>query len=181
MPQPSYQERRSWISPRYGQENPARGASVRIPDGQARERSARSSLVVGDNEGEFAADGSRRETLVQVGGRSPYDLLELLGELARRHHLDRAEHLPDGLERREHAITRREFGDAIFKFAAARDAVVLTHSSEQNSLAADFVPFANAYPQVRLILANIGCGWDGDFTHQVRAIQQRGAVLSART
>lgn len=72
----------------------------------------------------------------------------------------------------EHCYPIREFGDAIFEFAAARETVVLTHSSEQNSLAADFVPFANAYPQVRLILAHIGCGWDGDFTHQVRAIQQ---------
>ena len=49
---------------------------------------------------------------------------------------------------------------------------MLTHSSEQNSLAADFVQWANAFPEVRLILAHIGCGWDGDLTHQVRAIQQ---------
>ncbi len=72
----------------------------------------------------------------------------------------------------EHCYPIQEHGEAIFEFAAARKAVMLTHSSEQNSLAADFVPFANRYPEVRLILAHIGCGWDGDLTHQVRAIQQ---------
>jgi len=49
---------------------------------------------------------------------------------------------------------------------------VLSHSSEKNSLAADLVVFANRFPEARLILAHIGCGWDGDYTHQVRAIQQ---------
>jgi predicted TIM-barrel fold metal-dependent hydrolase len=72
----------------------------------------------------------------------------------------------------EHCYPIREFGDRIFEFAAAKQAVVLTHSSEQNSLAADFVPLANAHPEVKLILAHIGCAWDGDLTHQVRAILQ---------
>ena len=49
---------------------------------------------------------------------------------------------------------------------------MLAHSSEQNSLAADYVRFANAYPEMKLIIAHLGCGWDGDLTHQVRAIQQ---------
>src|SRR5262249_40905088 len=44
--------------------------------------------------------------------------------------------------------------------------------SEQHSLAADYVVFANAFPEVKLILAHLGCGWDGDLTHQVRAIHQ---------
>lgn len=72
----------------------------------------------------------------------------------------------------EHVYPIREHGRAIFEFAAERQAVILTHSSEQNSLAADFVPLANDFPEVKLILAHIGCGWDGDYTHQVRAIQQ---------
>jgi len=50
--------------------------------------------------------------------------------------------------------------------------VVLSHSSERNSLAADLVAWANRFPEVRLILAHIGCGWDNDYTHQVRALQQ---------
>ena len=72
----------------------------------------------------------------------------------------------------EHGYPIREHGAAIFEFAAQRRAVVLTHSSERNSLAQDFIPWANEFPEVRLILAHIGCGWDGDATHQVRAIQQ---------
>jgi predicted TIM-barrel fold metal-dependent hydrolase len=71
----------------------------------------------------------------------------------------------------EHGYLIREHGQAIFEFAARHKAVVLTHSSEQNSQAADFIPFTDEFPEVRLILAHIGCGWDGDLTHQVRAIQ----------
>lgn len=72
----------------------------------------------------------------------------------------------------EHGYPIREHARAIFEFAARHRAIILTHSSEQNSLAADFVPWTNDFPEVRLILAHIGCGWDGDLTHQVRAIQQ---------
>ena len=72
----------------------------------------------------------------------------------------------------EHGYPISDHGDAIFAFAAKQRAIVLAHSSEQNSLASDFVRFTNAYPEVRLIIAHLGCGWDGDLTHQVRAIQQ---------
>jgi predicted TIM-barrel fold metal-dependent hydrolase len=72
----------------------------------------------------------------------------------------------------EHGYPIAEHGRAVFEFAAERRAVVLAHSSEQNSLASDYVTFANEYPEMKLILAHIGCGWDGDLTHQVRAIQQ---------
>jgi predicted TIM-barrel fold metal-dependent hydrolase len=72
----------------------------------------------------------------------------------------------------EHVYPISEHGRALFAFAAERRAVVLAHSSEQNSLAADYVRFANDHPETRLILAHLGCGWDGDLTHQVRAIQQ---------
>lgn len=72
----------------------------------------------------------------------------------------------------EHDYPIREHAQAIFEFAARYRAIVLTHSSERNSLASDFIPWANQFPEVRLILAHIGCGWDGDLTHQVRAIQK---------
>lgn len=71
----------------------------------------------------------------------------------------------------EHVYPVKEHGRAVFEFAAARRAVILSHTSERNSLAADLVDCANEFPEVRLILAHIGCGWDGDQTHQVRAIQ----------
>lgn len=72
----------------------------------------------------------------------------------------------------EHVYPIQEYGAAIFEFAARHRAVVLSHSSERNSPASELVVFANQFPEVRLILAHIGCGWDGDYTHQVRAVQQ---------
>jgi predicted TIM-barrel fold metal-dependent hydrolase len=72
----------------------------------------------------------------------------------------------------EHVYPITEHGRKFFEFAARHRAIVLTHSGEQRSLPTDFVPFVNDFPEVRLILAHIGCGWDGDLTHQVRAIQQ---------
>ncbi|MFO0918366.1 MAG: amidohydrolase family protein [Planctomycetaceae bacterium] len=72
----------------------------------------------------------------------------------------------------EHVYPIREFGDQLFEFAAKHRAVVLSHSSEELSLAADLVAWANRFPEMKLILAHIGCGWDGDLTHQVRGIQQ---------
>lgn len=72
----------------------------------------------------------------------------------------------------EHVYPIQDYGAAIFEFAARHRAVVLSHSSEKNSLAAELVKFANQFPEMKLILAHIGCGWDNDYTHQVRAIQQ---------
>lgn len=72
----------------------------------------------------------------------------------------------------EHGYPIVDHARTIFEFAARHRALVLTHSSEQNSQARDFIPWANSFPEVRLILAHIGCGWDGNLTHQVRAIQQ---------
>jgi predicted TIM-barrel fold metal-dependent hydrolase len=71
----------------------------------------------------------------------------------------------------EHGYPIVKHGTALFEFAAKHRAVVLTHSGEQNSLPADFVPFANEFPEVNVILAHLGHGWDGDPSHQVRAIQ----------
>jgi len=70
-----------------------------------------------------------------------------------------------------HGYPISEHGSEVFRFAADHAAVVLTHSGEPNSLPADFVPFTNAFPDARLILAHLGCGWDGDPSHQVRAVQ----------
>ncbi|MSR64778.1 MAG: hypothetical protein EXS18_03235 [Verrucomicrobiae bacterium] len=71
----------------------------------------------------------------------------------------------------EHIYPIAEHGRALFEFAARHQAVVLGHTSERNSLCADYVRWANEFPEVRLILAHIGCGWDNDLTHQVLGIQ----------
>lgn len=70
----------------------------------------------------------------------------------------------------EHIYHINEFGEPLFQFAAEHQAVVLSHSSERNSQATDLVDWANRFPEMKLILAHIGCGWDGDLTHQVRGV-----------
>ncbi|MBL9216257.1 MAG: amidohydrolase family protein [Opitutaceae bacterium] len=71
----------------------------------------------------------------------------------------------------ENVYPIREYGREIFEFAAKHRAVVLTHSGGVNSVPEEFVPFANALPELRLILAHLGHMDVGDITHQVRAIQ----------
>jgi len=70
-----------------------------------------------------------------------------------------------------HTYMIADYGEVIFTFAAKVGAVVQSHSGEQRSLPTDFVPFADAFPQVNLIVSHLGCGWDGDLSHQVRAIK----------
>ena len=71
----------------------------------------------------------------------------------------------------EHGYLITEHGRAIFEFAAKHHAIVQSHSGEEKSLPSDFVNLANDFPEVMLIISHLGCGWDGDMTHQVRAIQ----------
>ena len=71
----------------------------------------------------------------------------------------------------EHVYPIAEHGTKLFEFAAKHRAVVLAHSGEDNSLPMDYVPFANAFPEVRLILGHLGHRPDEDPSHQVRAIE----------
>ena len=73
----------------------------------------------------------------------------------------------------------RNMGAPIFQFAADRNATILTHSGEENSLPDDLLPLADDHADAKLILAHLGCGYDGDTTRQVRAIQRskRGNVF----
>ena len=70
-----------------------------------------------------------------------------------------------------HEYEIREHGDRIFAFAAARQAVVITHSGNAGSRPEDFLPFADQYPEVRLILAHLGNSEDGSLERQVHAIR----------
>jgi len=72
----------------------------------------------------------------------------------------------------EHGYPIKEHGRTIFQFAAKHQAIMLTHTGGENSLPEEFVPFADDFPEVRLILAHIGCTIDNDLGHQVRAVQQ---------
>lgn len=73
----------------------------------------------------------------------------------------------------EHAYRISDFGDELFSFFEEVNAPVMTHSGCPNSLPGDFVPFANRFPGVRLLLAHLGngAGDNGRLDLQVRAVQ----------
>ena len=73
----------------------------------------------------------------------------------------------------ENAYRISDHGDELFSFFEEVDAPVMTHSGCPNSLPADFVPFANRYPKVRVLLAHLGngAGDSGRVDLQVRAVQ----------
>ena len=58
----------------------------------------------------------------------------------------------------EHDYRISEEGSRLFEFFAEIDAPVMTHSGCPNSLPIDFVPFADEFPSVRLLLAHLGNG-----------------------
>ena len=82
----------------------------------------------------------------------------------------------------EHCYPIVQHGRSIFELAAQFDAVVLSHSGELNSLPMDFVPFADDFPRVKLILAHLGHSGAtaSSVDLQVRAIQasKHGNVLT---
>lgn len=65
-----------------------------------------------------------------------------------------------------------ECGEDIFAFCSSQNAVLLSHSGEPMSLPERLVPFADRYPDVKVIAAHLGCGFDGDIAHQVRAVKK---------
>ena len=72
----------------------------------------------------------------------------------------------------EHAYEIREQGEAIFEFAASRNAVVLTHSGDPGAFPEDIVLAADKYPQIQLILAHLGNSADQNLSRQVWALKQ---------
>lgn len=73
----------------------------------------------------------------------------------------------------EHGYAIREHGAALVAFLEELGAPVMTHSGCPNSLPADFLPFVDRHPGVRLLLAHLGNGTGdhGRVDLQVRAIQ----------
>lgn len=63
------------------------------------------------------------------------------------------------------------YGEEIFAFCAEQGAVLETHSGEKLSLPERLVPLADRYPQVTVIAAHLGCGFDGCVEHQVNAVK----------
>lgn len=73
----------------------------------------------------------------------------------------------------EHQYPIQEQGESLFALAAEHRAIVLAHTGDPFSWPADFLPFADAHPEVRLILAHLGNGGSaaGDPSLQVRAVE----------
>ena len=71
-----------------------------------------------------------------------------------------------------HGYPISEHGREIFRFAAEKGAVILSHSGSKNSKPEEFTSFANAFPDVSVIIAHLGNTWNDDPTHQVVAIRQ---------
>ena len=73
----------------------------------------------------------------------------------------------------EHAYRITDHGDELFSFFEEVAAPVMTHSGCPNSLPEAFVPFANRFPQARVMLAHLGngAGDNGKVDMQVRAVQ----------
>ena len=71
----------------------------------------------------------------------------------------------------EHRYPLKAYGAELYEFAAKNSAVIEGHSGEAWSLPEDYGDFANHYPEVTTIASHLGCGFDGDFRHQIRAIQ----------
>ena len=73
----------------------------------------------------------------------------------------------------EHQYPIAEHGTALFTFAAEQSAVILAHSGDSLSAPAAYVPFADAFPEMAVILAHLGNGGaaGGRPDLQVQAIQ----------
>ena len=90
--------------------------------------------------------------------------------------LDHTQCVGVNIHPREHQYEIRELGQAVFEFSAQRQAVVLTHSGNPGCWPQDFIPFMNAIPEARLILAHLGHDEVNEtFVLQTEAIKQAQA------
>lgn len=71
-----------------------------------------------------------------------------------------------------HGYEIRSFGDALYSFAAQNHMPIITHSGEKTCMPKDFCFFADRYPEVTTVVSHLGCGWDGDTGHQIRAVMR---------
>ena len=66
----------------------------------------------------------------------------------------------------------KEYGDRVFAFLNERETLTLSHTGNAGNEPEQFIPFANRYPRVRLILAHIGHDEiDETRDRQIRAVQ----------
>ena len=56
----------------------------------------------------------------------------------------------------EHCYSIKDYGQELFRFAAEHGTVVLVHSGDRHSAPLDYLPFADAHPEIDLVLAHLG-------------------------
>ena len=74
-----------------------------------------------------------------------------------------------------HRYEIRDRGEEIFEFASNFDALILTHSGCVHSFPEDFIPFANQFPGINLILGHLGNSADGNLSRQIHALKRAEA------
>ena len=69
-----------------------------------------------------------------------------------------------------HDYDAREWVGPVFEMAERHQAVILAHSGDKGSYPEDFLPWADRFSRVSLIVAHLGHGDDGLRSRQVRAV-----------
>lgn len=65
----------------------------------------------------------------------------------------------------------QEYGYRIFEFASLFKTVILSHSGDESCKPEDLAKLANKFPDVNVIAAHLGYGWDGSPYHHIRAVE----------
>ncbi len=71
-----------------------------------------------------------------------------------------------------HGYPIKKYGNRIFEFAAKHSIIVQSHSGQKNCMPDDFVPFANNFPEVKIIISHLGCSHITELTLQMDAISR---------
>lgn len=75
----------------------------------------------------------------------------------------------------EHQYDLSKHGDALFSLAAAHGVPLLGHSGASCCMPETYGFYADRYPEIPVIAAHLGCSWDGDYSHQIRAVEENRA------
>lgn len=73
------------------------------------------------------------------------------------------------LPKRDYSL--QDFGQEIFEFASSCKTILLSHAGDETCRPEDLAKLANRFPDVKVIMAHLGFGWDGDPYHHIRAIR----------
>ncbi|MDO4487752.1 MAG: amidohydrolase family protein [Eubacteriales bacterium] len=82
----------------------------------------------------------------------------------------------------EHEYELEKEGDKLFSFAAKQNVPILGHAGAKSCMPETYGFFADRFPEIPVIAAHLGSGFDGDPGHHIRAIREsRGGNLYTDT